>query len=116
MLGSTLLVARDARAGRQVVLLRSTWEKHVLPNHPELSGLLEAMAACIETPGMILASDKHPNRELYYRRQTLRSGRYAWVKVVVVFRANGAGVVVTAFLTDTVRGGDILWMAPDFRI
>ena len=66
--------------------------------------------------GMVLASDKRGNRELYYKRHTLRSGRYAWLKVVVDFRDETEGLVVTAFLTDTVRGGDILWMNPELRI
>ena len=72
--------------------------------------------ACVTSPEIIRASDQRPNCELYYKRLPQQPGAPLSIKGIVCFAVAELGVVITAFLTYDLVGGQILWMPPRLRL
>ena len=89
--------------------VRLTQERlaHVL-EHPEMEGMAEAIARVLAMPERVIQSLNDVQAHLYYRYffDTLLGDKY--LCVVVKIRENDA-FVLTAYLTDTIKKGVILW-------
>lgn len=107
----------EVRRQRLVVLTLSRWE-HIITGHPEIESLGTQVAACLTSPDFVIASEKYPDRELYYKRmrQRERGWGWTWIKVVVSFADPELGEVITAFLTYNLKGGQVLWQQPRLRL
>ena len=96
--------------GRPVRLLRERLE-HIL-EHPEMLELAGAIALTLERPQFVVASRNDPACRLYYRRivATLVGEKLLCVVVKVV---DSGAFVLTAYLTDRVKGGTRPWPITD---
>jgi hypothetical protein len=80
---------------------------HVL-EHPEMQGLETAIAQMLRQPEIVRRSRFDPAVRLFYEfhPETLVGAK--WLCVVVKYLANDA-FVVTAYLTDKPKIGEVLW-------
>lgn len=92
--------------GRSVRLTDERWEH--IQEHPEMVGLKEAIAETLEKPEAVVESPSDPLARLYYRfyHHTTVGGKHMCVVVKIV---SGDAFVVTAYLTDRVKKGTLLW-------
>lgn len=92
--------------GRSVRLTDERWEH--IQEHPEMVGLKEAIAEILEKPEAVVESPSDPLARLYYRfyHHTMVGGKHMCVVVKIL---SGDAFVVTAYLTDRVKKGTLLW-------
>ena len=90
--------------------IRITKERlgHIL-EHPEMAGMLDAIAETLGSPETITKSLTDPDAKLYYRyyESTLVGGKYLCVVVKQYLKDDA--FVLTAYLTDKVKKGEVLW-------
>jgi hypothetical protein len=89
--------------------IRLTEERrnHIL-RHPEMVGLDEDIERAVATPDSVVESVSDTETRLYYRHlaQTLVGPKYLCVVVKVL---PDDAFVITAYLTDNVKKGRVLW-------
>lgn len=89
--------------------IRLTAERraHIL-EHPEMARMLDAIAETLRTPESVVASASDDRARLYYRYYmgTAVGGKYLCVVVKVSERD---AFVITAYLTDAIKVGVVLW-------
>lgn len=92
--------------GRSVRLTEKRW-RHI-EEHPEMIGLRRALAETLREPEAVIQSGSDPLARLYYRfyHRTMVGGKHLCLAVKV--RQDDA-FVVTAYLTDRVMKGTVLW-------
>jgi hypothetical protein len=92
--------------GRPVRLTDERW-RHI-EEHPEMVGLRGRIAETLRNPEAVIQSAGDPLARLYYRfyHRTMVGGKH--LCVVVKVRQQDA-FVVTAYLTDRVKRGTVLW-------
>ena len=92
--------------GRSIRLTDERW-RHI-EEHPEMVGLRGAVAETLRKPEAVVQSRSDPSARLYYRfyHRTMVGGKY--LCVVVKVRREDA-FVVTAYLTDRLKRGTVLW-------
>jgi len=80
-----------------------------LQQHPEMIGLEEEIGRTLAEPGTVVQSSSDDSIRLYYRwvPETLVGGKY--LCVVVKFREGEDAFIVTAYLTDRVKKGAVVW-------
>ena len=92
--------------GRSVRLTDERWA-HIC-EHPEMAGMGRAIAETLEAPEVVVQSVSDPEARLYYRfyYQTVVGGKY--LCTLVKLKGDDA-FVVTAYLTDRVKRGTVIW-------
>ena len=92
--------------GRAIRLTEERW-RHI-SEHPEMAGMREALTETLRAPDTVVESASDPAARLYYRfyHRTIVGGKDL---CVVVKLADQAAFVVTAYLTDQVKKGRVLW-------
>ena len=92
--------------GRAIRLTEERW-KHI-SEHPEMAGMREALEETLRAPEVVQESMSNPAARLYYRfyHRTMVGGKYL---CVVVKLADEDAFVVTAYLTDRLKKGRVLW-------
>jgi hypothetical protein len=92
--------------GRQIRLTEERWAH--ISEHPEMAEMRRAVEETLEGPEVVVQSASDPEARLYHRfyHRTAVGGKY--LCVVVKLRGDGA-FVVTAYLTDQVKRGTVLW-------
>lgn len=92
--------------GRRV---RLTAERRAhLLGHPEMTGMLDALAETLRSPEWVMRSASDPHIRLYYRGYRATAVGDKYLCVVVKVAADDA-FVVTAYLTDALKRGERLW-------
>ena len=90
--------------------IRLTKERldHIL-EHPEMAGMFDAIAETLGLPETITKSLTDPDARLYYRyyKSTLVGDKY--LCVVVKQHLKDDAFVLTAYLTDKVKRGEVSW-------
>ncbi|NJN73965.1 MAG: hypothetical protein HC799_14695 [Limnothrix sp. RL_2_0] len=81
----------------------SYWQR-VLIKHPDLSELEDLVKGALSNPDEVRRSKSDDKVLLFYRLR--RKNR--WV-VSVARRLNGDGFLITAYQTDAIKEGEILW-------
>lgn len=96
---------RDYR-GRSIRLTEERLE-HIL-EHPEMVGMEDAIAKALETPELVIrsASDEEVCLHYGFRRDTRVGDKFL---CVVVKERNEDAFVLTAYLTDKPKRGEVLW-------
>ncbi|OGR84560.1 MAG: hypothetical protein A2901_05875 [Elusimicrobia bacterium RIFCSPLOWO2_01_FULL_54_10] len=81
--------------------------KHIL-SHPEMKGLIQAIAQTLQFPQKVIRSLSDSDARLYYRYYlgTIVNDKYL---CVVVKSSRDDDFVLTAYLTDSIKKGEILW-------
>ncbi len=88
------------------LLVRCTtdyWRFIVSEKHPVLSGKEQDVEHVLKEPNEVRQSKKDPKVLLFYGWSETR-----WL-CVVVKKENGTGFVITAYPTDTIKTGDVIW-------
>ncbi len=93
-------------AGRAVRLTDERWDH--IAEHPEMRGMRRALEKTLRAPDVVRESTSDPAAHLYYRfyHRTMVGGKYL---CVVVKLTDEDAFVVTAYLTDRLKKGRVLW-------
>ena len=81
--------------------------KHIL-EHPEMKRMNRAIEATLSRPERVIQSMSDPEANLYYRFYIGTRVGDKYLCVVVKIRQEDA-FVLTAYLTDTIKKGDVIW-------
>lgn len=82
--------------------------EHLEGSHPEMRGQLERIAETLREPAQVVRSRTDPAVELFYRRYTSTPVTTKYL-CAVVKRDQGDAFLVTAYFTDSIKRGDVLW-------
>ena len=82
--------------------------KHIL-EHPEMKGMLRCIKETLSKPQQVVQSISDRDANLYYRFYigTKVGNKYL---CVVVKTVNKDAFVLTAYLTDSIKKGEIIWL------
>ena len=91
-------------------LVRLTGERllHWETSHPEMRGQVNRVEDVLRAPDLIVRSRTDPEVELFYRhyRETPVTEKYL---CVVVKSGGDDAFIITAYFTDSVKKGEVLW-------
>jgi hypothetical protein len=82
--------------------------RHILKHHPEMMEWVDKIGTVLARPERVVRSRSDPEAELYYVWQTRTRVRSKYLCVVVIVREQDA-FVLTAYLTDSIKKGQVLW-------
>ncbi len=92
---------------RTIRVTSERWE-HIETEHPEMSGDLEKVLETLLTPDKVVRSRTDAQVELFYREyEPTRVGHKLMCIAVKVLPDDL--FLITAYFTDTVKKGEILW-------
>lgn len=86
----------------RVIVATSESEQHILSEHLEIKR--EPLILTVSEPHQIWSSRTDPKSDVYFRLGADSIFSDLYYKVVVRFDVPGSGAVVTAFVTDQIRG------------
>ncbi len=92
----------DEPLNREVSLYKDDWQ-HVQDRHPEFKTWYP-LEITVKNPNVIVSSQRKADRDIYYRLGALKTYPKLYVAVVVGFTGND-GRIVTAHLSDEIKGG-----------
>ena len=94
-------------AGRQIRLTDERME-HIIAEHPEMAELIQIAKQTLAGPEQVIKSSSDPESMLYYRsyRATPVGDKLA---CIVVKSIDDDPFVLTAYFTDRVKKGDVIW-------
>ena len=90
------------------VRLTAERRKHIL-EHPEMREWVKNVPAVLAGPDRVVRSRFDPESELFYVWKTRTRVGPKYLCVVVAAKPDDA-FVLTAYLTDTVKKGEVLWL------
>jgi hypothetical protein len=83
-------------------------QQHIEIDHPEMSGQIDNIGDTLMSPDSIGKSKTDPDVELFYRHYNTTPVTEKYLCVVVKISVNDL-FIVTAYFTDTIKKGAILW-------
>ena len=83
-------------------------QRHIEEDHPEMSGQIERLKDTLANPDTIIRSRTDPEVELFYRHYDNTPVTEKFLCVVVKVLTEEI-FVITAYFTDAVKRGEILW-------
>ncbi len=83
-------------------------EKHIEEDHPEMSGQIDKIQDTLLNPDIIVKSKTDPEVELFYRYYEITPVTEKYLCVVVKSLAEDL-FIITAYFTDTIKRGELLW-------
>lgn len=81
------------------------WEAIVARKHPVMRGKDALVRQALQLPSEVRRSRRDPTVHLYYAAEPGTPYHVA----VVVKHLNGDGFVITAYRTDRIKEGDVVW-------
>jgi len=83
-------------------------QEHIEADHPEMSGQIGRIQDTLLSPDIVVRSIADPDVELSYRHYdtTPVTDKYLCVVVKVLI---GNLFILTAYFTDTIKRGEVLW-------
>jgi len=94
--------------GRSVRLTAERLE-HLESDHPEMRGQLAKIEQTLREPERVIQSRSDPAVRLYYRLYAATPVTRKHLCVVVKSSSQEDAFVVTAYFTNTLKQGDVLW-------
>ena len=88
--------------GKRITISVEYWQKIVETKHPIMRDREELVRQTLTSPEQVRRSKKDPSVYLHYRKD---DGRLC---CVVAKHLNGDGFVVTAYLTDKIKVGEVV--------
>lgn len=76
--------------------------------HPEMAEMIGSISETLREPLKIVQSLSDPEARLYYRKYPNTKVGEKYLCILVKLKTNDA-FVVTAYLTDVIKRGDVLW-------
>jgi hypothetical protein len=83
-------------------------QEHIETDHPEMSGQIDKIQETLLRPNMIVRSRTDPEVELFYRHYDITPVTEKYLCVVVKILV-GDMFIITAYFTDTIKRGGVLW-------
>lgn len=90
------------------MLVKQERRRHLEGNHPEMFGQLQRIQDVLLNPDRIMRSRSDPEVELFYRDYEQTPVSHKFLCVVVKVRPDDL-FMVTAYFTDSVKKGQVLW-------
>ena len=90
--------------GFRVCVTHAYWEVIITVKHPVMAGGGNGVKDTLQNPSEIPRSKMDVDVYLFYKPE--RIGR--WV-CAVAKRLNGGGFLITAYLTDAIKEGELVW-------
>ena len=88
---------------KKIRTTQSHWNLITKIKHPEIEGKEEEVKECLRNPVEVRKSSEDQEVLLYYKKE----GEY--FLCVVVRHLNGEGFIITAYITDKIKEGEIVW-------
>lgn len=89
---------------RRIELSDERWN-HIIDTHPEIKELIKELEGALIEPELIKRSVYNKNVILFYRHyKHIYEGKYICVVVRLDERS-----IVTAYITDRIKIGDVIW-------
>ena len=90
--------------------IRLTYERqeHIEEDHPEMFGQIDKIQDTLSNPDMIVRSKIDQDVELFYRHYSITPVTEKYLCTVVKVLV-GDLFIITAYFTDTIIRGEILW-------
>jgi len=105
---ATLFEVVDPR-GYTVICTSESWEGHILRARPWMEKYFDELKRAIEEPRMGIYRDA--DRDTRYCYYGFHQGKERYMKVVVEFRQNTPGYVITAYPANSGKVGEqLVWM------
>lgn len=82
--------------------------EHLVGDHPEIEGQMERVHEVLLHPEKIIRSNTDPSVELFYRKYPSTPVSQKYLCIVVKALLDDA-FIITAYFTDTIKKGEILW-------
>ena len=83
-------------------------QEHIELDHPEMSGQLGKIRETLLRPIVIVRSRTDLDVELFYRHYDVTPVNEKYLCVVVKV-LTGSVFIITAYFTDTIKRGEVLW-------
>ncbi len=83
-------------------------QEHIELDHPEMSGQLGKIRETLLRPIVIVRSRTDLDVELFYRHYDVTPVNEKYLCVVVKV-LTGSMFIITAYFTDTIKRGEVLW-------
>jgi hypothetical protein len=83
-------------------------EEHIETDHPEMYGQIDKVQDTLLNPDIIVRSRTDLDVELFYRHYDITPITEKYLCVVVKLLV-GDLLIITAYFTDTIKRGEILW-------
>ena len=90
------------------IRLSSERQDHIEADHPEMSGQIDKIQDTVAGPDVIVKSRTDPDVELFYQNYNTTPVTEKYLCVVVKVLASDL-FIITAYFTDTIKKGIILW-------
>lgn len=90
--------------GFRVRVTRAYWELIVTVKHPVIAGHEKEIQVLLQSPSEIRKSRSDMNVYLFYN-----PGRIGHWFCAVAKQVNGDGFLITAYLTDAIKEGELVW-------
>ena len=82
---------------------------HILTEHPETRPCLKRLGEVFRSPDWVKRSRRDPNVLLYYRFYAdVFDGKY----LLGIAKIAPRSLILTCYVTDTIKQGELLWPAP----
>ncbi len=92
---------------RKIRFTDERWQ-HIEDTHPEMRDQFEKIKETLSTPDIVIQSKTDLQVELFFKKYLNTPVSEKFLCVVVKFLSNDA-FIITAYFTDTIKKGDILW-------
>ena len=92
----------------RTIRLTEERQEHIEKDHPEMSGQIDKIKETLLNPDKIVKSRVDPSVELFYRHYDTTPVTEKYLCVVVKVLIEDA-FIITAYFTDTIKRGDVLW-------
>jgi len=83
-------------------------QEHIEVDHPEMSGQIDKIQETLLNPDIIVRSRTDPDVELFYRHYDITPVTEKYLCVVVKVLSDDV-FIITAYFTDKIKRGEILW-------
>lgn len=90
------------------IRLTNERQQHIEADHPEMFRQIEKIQDTLLKPDMIVKSRTDSEVELFYRHYVTTPVSEKYLCVVVKISVSGR-FIVTAYFTDTIKRGEVIW-------
>ena len=98
----SLIFEITSKAGKRIRLTKVQWQK-IIAKHTIVNGLEKVVMRVLQKPSAIRRSIKDKSVFLYYKKYQKH------FFCVVTRHLNDEGFIITAYLTDKIKIGEVLW-------
>lgn len=92
----------------RLIRLTNERQQHIEADHPEMFRQIDKIQDTLVNPDTVIRSKTAPDVELFYRYYNTTPVTEKYLCVVVKVVSNNL-FIITAYFTDTVKRGDVLW-------